>query len=343
LVAQRLVTVRTSSATLVTTPEHPFAKIGAGWTRAADLTRGDRVQTAGGGNATVVGVEIREAQPTAVYNLTVSKTHAYFVGSQAVLVHNADCGDPSSSGPNRARQGEEDPNERHEQSRARRAARIAHRRRQRELEQQRAYERQYEQRRMVENPFNDLPGQADCGYCVLAGLTDSNTVSSFILEHNLRPESPLLSLSQMLNAMRALGLTSGDTAAPRQFFPAAPDATIARVERDLSNGHPHPTFPFHEDAKRFMENSDAETFVVTLKYWDGSAFVAHAMLAGKRDDGSIFYLELQQVPPAVYDNIDPRSVGAVVVPTDVDWQSTWQLNYAVQYGVHQSMYVLVPP
>jgi intein/homing endonuclease len=76
--------------TLVTTPEHPFAKVGVGWTRAADLTRGDRVETAGGEHATVVGVEIREVQPTPVYNLTVSRTHAYFVGAQALLVHNTD-------------------------------------------------------------------------------------------------------------------------------------------------------------------------------------------------------------------------------------------------------------
>ena len=120
-VAHRLVTVRTSSAALVTTPEHPFAKVGSGWTHAADLRAGDRIETAGGGDTTVVGVELREVQPTAVYNLTVSKTHAYFVGAQAVLVHNTDCGGPSSSKDSRKRKGVVRPNEERERFDARRA------------------------------------------------------------------------------------------------------------------------------------------------------------------------------------------------------------------------------
>jgi Pretoxin HINT domain len=181
LVAHRLVTVRTSSATLVTTPEHPFAKVGAGWTRAADLMRGDRVRTSSGGNATVVGVEIREVQPTVVYNLTVSPTHAYFVGSQAVLVHNTNCGGPSSPGPSRVRQREEDPNERREQFRVRRAQRKA---------QIEAKRREREQNRMVQAPFNDMPGQENCGYCVLAGLSDADTVSTLVRQKNIHPSTP---------------------------------------------------------------------------------------------------------------------------------------------------------
>ena len=335
LVAHRLVTVRTSSATLVTTPEHPFAKVGAGWTRAVDLRRGDRVKTAGGGNATVASVQSREVLPTAVHNLTVSKTHAYFVGSQALLVHNADCGSPSSPSTSGVRQPEEDANERGERSRARRAERKTR------LEAKR---RKVEQDRMIQHPFNDLPpDMPNCGYCVLAGLSDADTVSTLVRQKNLEPSDPRLSMPELFDLLKAWDLTSENTPAPK-LFPALSDLDRARkkVERDLQNGKPHPTFPFQEDAKKFMKASRASTFVLGVKYWDGSQTEQHVLLAVKRDDGSIVYVDLQAVPPLVHDDIDPRSYGAFVVPTDVDWQINWQLVYAVQNGVHEPVGAFAP-
>jgi hypothetical protein len=340
LVARRLVTVRTSSATLVTTPEHPFAKVGAGWTRAADLARGDRVQTAGGGEATVVGVEIREVQPTAVHNLTVNETRAYFVGPQALLVHNTDCGSPSSPRQSRVRQREGDPHELREQFRARRAQRkalLADKRRRRERER--------EQRRMTQHPFNDMADLPNCAYCVLAGLTDADTVSTLILQKNLHPSDARLSVSELLRLMKEWDLKNEDTPRSRQFPGSSAEQSEAsvKVERDLQNGEPHPTFPFHEHAKTFMETSSANTFVVALRYWDGSRTEQHALLAVRRDDGSIRYLELQRVPPVVYDDIDPRSHGALVIPTNVDWRANWQLSYVIENGVYERLWSVQAP
>jgi hypothetical protein len=85
-----LVELRTASETLLTTPEHPFAA-GRRWTHAAELKVGDTIQTAGG-STRVLGVGLRRVPPTDVYNLTVAKTHAYFAGRGALLVHNVDCG-----------------------------------------------------------------------------------------------------------------------------------------------------------------------------------------------------------------------------------------------------------
>jgi hypothetical protein len=91
----QLVTLRTSKMTVETTPEHRFAKLGAGWTPASELAVGDRLVTHGTQDAALVGVDLRQVSPTPVYNLTVAKTHAYFVSEYALLVHNADCGEKS--------------------------------------------------------------------------------------------------------------------------------------------------------------------------------------------------------------------------------------------------------
>jgi hypothetical protein len=146
--------------------------------------------------------------------------------------------------------------------------------------------------------------------------------------------------------MEESGLRSEDTPRHSQFpsSDAAQKEVRMKVEHDLQNGEPPPTFPFHEHARAFMETSSANTFVVGLKHWDGSKTDEHAVLAVRRDDGSIVYLDLQRVPPVVYDGIDPRSYGALVVPTDVDWRANWQLSYAVEYGVNETLLsAYVPP
>jgi hypothetical protein len=331
LVAHRLVTVRTSSATLVTTPEHPFAKVGAGWARAADLTRGDRVETAGGGNTTVLGVEIREVQPTAVYNLTVSRTHAYFVGPQALLVHNTDCGGPSAGNASRKRKREEDSNEAREQLRARRA-------RQKALLEARWRERQRTQREMKRRPFNDMPGRPNCGQCVLAALNDLDRVSTLFQITNFDPHNrdQRLSVGEMNRSMKWLGLTSDRTPEWKPFpgTDAEIDAARQKSANDPRSGQPRPTFPFNDRAKNLMETSSANTFVVTVQYFRGDRHEAHSLLAVKRDDNSIVYVDLQKRPPKTYHGLDPHINLAMVFPTDVDWRSNRQIHKAAAERVN---------
>ncbi|SFW86866.1 polymorphic toxin-type HINT domain-containing protein [Amycolatopsis australiensis] len=89
------VEVRTQdSATRIrATSNHPFWVQNLGkWIEAKDLRHGDRLRTPAGD--AVVGSEVREHQEQIkVYNLTVADLHTYYVGSgtNAVLVHNADC------------------------------------------------------------------------------------------------------------------------------------------------------------------------------------------------------------------------------------------------------------
>jgi hypothetical protein len=85
-----LVTLRTNSEVVVTTPEHPFARIGGGWTPASTLKVGDLIQGPTG-LTPIVGVTAQPVPPTTVYNLTIAKTHSYFVGQNALLVHNGNC------------------------------------------------------------------------------------------------------------------------------------------------------------------------------------------------------------------------------------------------------------
>jgi hypothetical protein len=94
-----LVSIRTTDAVVGTTPEHPFAKVGAGWTPASQLAPGDRIVTRGAQDATLVAVKVREVPATPVYNLTVEKTHSYFVSDRALLVHNVGCGSGTKLSP----------------------------------------------------------------------------------------------------------------------------------------------------------------------------------------------------------------------------------------------------
>jgi hypothetical protein len=91
--AAELVHVQTERGTLVTTPEHPFAKAGWGWVAARELRPHDLVISARFGTVGVTSVRTEElAEPVAVFNLTVDRTHAYLVGNDEVLVHNDTCG-----------------------------------------------------------------------------------------------------------------------------------------------------------------------------------------------------------------------------------------------------------
>jgi len=81
---------------ITVTADHPFyvdrgALLGkAGWLHAGDLWPGDRLRTATGHDAVVVGVR-RNVGQAEVYTLTVATDHTFFVGTARVLVHNGTC------------------------------------------------------------------------------------------------------------------------------------------------------------------------------------------------------------------------------------------------------------
>ena len=79
----------TSCGDIDTTTNHPFYVIDRGWVAAGDLVEGDEVYLIDGSTAFVTGAELEKlAEPIKVYNLEVADFDTYFVGDEAVLVHN---------------------------------------------------------------------------------------------------------------------------------------------------------------------------------------------------------------------------------------------------------------
>ena len=77
------------------TPSHPFfvkhaGKGGASWIKASELTIGDLIFTRKGKWAEITTISPIKDQQT-VYNFEVGNDHDYFVGGNAVLVHNGTC------------------------------------------------------------------------------------------------------------------------------------------------------------------------------------------------------------------------------------------------------------
>lgn len=73
---------------ILATLEHPFWVKDKGWTGAKDLTMGQSLELADGGEARIAGVtQVVERQP--VFNFAVDGFHTYYVGELGVWVHNA--------------------------------------------------------------------------------------------------------------------------------------------------------------------------------------------------------------------------------------------------------------
>ena len=77
---------------IITTPEHPFYVVSKGWTSSIELRAGDILVLQSGQYVIVEKIqhEILES-PIEVYNFEVEDFHTYYVGTSAILVHNA-CG-----------------------------------------------------------------------------------------------------------------------------------------------------------------------------------------------------------------------------------------------------------
>ena len=92
--AFRLVRLETEREVFHATPEHPFATPGSGWINAGRLAPGDWVVSERLGAVRLSSVHSEPtAQPVPVFNLSVASSHAYFVGTDRVLVHNTSCED----------------------------------------------------------------------------------------------------------------------------------------------------------------------------------------------------------------------------------------------------------
>ena len=86
---RELVHVKIEGEDIVTTPEHPFYVAMKGWVNAIQLRPGDILVQQNGENITVKFIrrELLEF-PVTVYNFEVEDFHTYYVGVNAVLVHN---------------------------------------------------------------------------------------------------------------------------------------------------------------------------------------------------------------------------------------------------------------
>ena len=273
--ATTLVRIQTDRGAVTTTPDHSFAKLGAGWTPAARLSVGDRiVSRSATRGARVLGLEMRPVAPTQVFNLTVANTHSYLVGSEGLLVHNADCDRPDRQG---AAPGVPRP----------------------------------PQRTPPQRTFNDTRGNHNCTHCALGGLAGFETLTGFAHAYNLDTDGTL-NANRVEELMKRLGLKDDNT---------PPEATF-RPERGLNR------WPA---AERFMKDSSANTFFVMLyaKRSDGS-LDGHALLAVRKEDGSITYIDLQQIPPTVYDRLNLQVGAMIVTPTNVNWRNNPTLSDTVR-------------
>jgi hypothetical protein len=321
-VTTQLVTLRTSEATVVTTPEHPFAKVGAGWTRAAELAVGDRIVTRDLQDAAIVEVEVREAPPTPVYNLSVANTHAYFVSDRDLLVHNMDCAPDSTPPPDSpprprrtlAEQSREFRNKRKRSDQPELDDLIERPKKRHKPEL--SYEAERKKFSRLYTPLNNTRDVDNCSSCTLAALSDVPSVSQFIEKYEHVPgvaqTRQAIDHDEIMALMRRLGLRSNTSPPPVDFPPM--NAPIVRPFKEWDN------------VTKFMQESTANTFAVSFDYESSSGLRGHILIAARLADGSIVYLDFQSNPPKI---VDLKAIASIVrvnvAPTDVDWRSNRRL------------------
>lgn len=93
----------TSVGAIDTTSNHPFYVLGEGWVAAGDLAVGDEIYSLDGTIGIVTGSQFEKLDvPIKVYNLEVADFNTYFVGDNAVLVHNYSDGADTMHYPKKA-------------------------------------------------------------------------------------------------------------------------------------------------------------------------------------------------------------------------------------------------
>jgi hypothetical protein len=332
----------TPAECVVTTPEHPFAG-STGWVRAGELKVGDTIESAGG-STRVVGTRVMQVPPTAVYNLTIEKTHAYFAGRSGLLVHNADCRSPRSQADHLAE-------ERRDEERTRRHAEEVERDA-RELRVRRLLSAH--RRRLNRVTLNDSPPDApNCAYCTLGALSDAEKLSSFLRDHGLdeNVRLPDIPLQRLLSV---LGLTRFQAGPPmnyrrRNLIPVWKRLLQGGADRSNMSVRRYGSQLPEPPAREYMESVPGNTNMVIYRWIErlekppGSGQfqvedMAHALVSVRREDGEIVYLDFQDVPPRVYEKLPSTTFQVVVFPTDVDWRYNRQLYAALRDGeVHPSL------
>lgn len=334
-----LIELHTDSERLLTTPDHPFARR-TGWSRAGDLRVGDVIETARG-RTQLLARRLLRVPPTEVYNLTIDKTHAYFAGRGALLVHNVDCAEPSS------------PSERHVAEERARQHEEAVERDARELRARRLLDAH--RRRNNRITLNDSPrGTPNCGYCTLAALSDAKKLSTFLRENGFDNEHSKPFEAELYSMMQVLGLSERSSGAPMIFERLE---LADRWEWLLQNGadrysmsvRPYGSRMPEPPARQHMASLPGNTNMVVYRWVErvesppGSGHFAvekmgHALTSIRREDGEIVYVDLQEVPPAVYEKLPSTTFDVVVMPTTVDWRYNRQLYAALRDGkVHPSL------
>jgi hypothetical protein len=336
---------------LVTTPDHPFAKAGGGWTPAGALVVGDEIQALKGGPARISAIDVRQTEATPVYNLTVAKTHAYFVGQESLLVHNTDC---SARRPLSEHLAEERERERERE----RQTLLYQQQLQRDLREERARkERDRERRRRNRLNVNDAEGpvaRVNCTFCALAALDGAVNLSAFLQRSGLDQHN-LLSDEEVERELVRLRLSHpGGGLPPRSFTRRGMRAHLHRMF-DAHTGPGAPAIgsryamlaPAH-DALSYMASTSGNTFllgftgVTRSEQPPGSGHyqtkeLSHAVVAIRKDDGEIVFIDPQNVPPGVYRRLPPTAFFVNVFSTDVDWRYNRQLFAALRDGVvHES-------
>jgi hypothetical protein len=347
-----LVELQTESEMLVTTPEHPFAA-GGRWTRAAELKAGDTIQTARG-STRVLSVHVRPTPPTAVYNLSIAKTHAYFAGSGALLVHNVDCG-TSKNEPAAAENRERGKTLADRLAAERQAEQLEREKRQAEQLEQDARELRIRRelakhrRQLNRLNLNDTPPRTpNCAYCTMAGLDDAAKVTEFAHKHGLNHLKPLDD-EGLRRQLQVLGLSHEGSGQAKPFTRLSLEFTFKRMlkrGRDRKDIDPAkeiggelPAVLAHE----YLESLPGNTSMVVYRWVErhespvGSGnFVtvsgSHAVTAVRTTSGKIIYVDFQDVPPEVYLKLPKTTFDAVVLPTDVDWRYNRQLYAALRDG-----------
>jgi hypothetical protein len=331
-----LIELRTDAERLLTTPDHLFAR-STGWARADELKVGDEIETAQG-RTRLSALRTLQVGPTAVYNLTIDKTHAYFAGRAALLVHNVDCTAPKSPPEQLAEQRRREERERQHAEQVERDAR--------ELRLRRLLDAH--KRRNARVTLNDSPrGTPNCGYCTVAALNDTKKLSEFLRQHGFDEHSrpPEAELHHM---MQVLGLSDHSSAAPRVFerYELAEQwqRLLSRgVDRYHMSARRYESMMPERPARAYMESLPGNTNMVVYRWVErveeprGSGQfttknMGHALTSVRREGGEIVYVDFQQVPPAIFEKLPTTSYDVVVIPTTVDWRYNRQLYAALRDG-----------
>lgn len=291
-VTNELVSIKTAEGTVVTTPDHLFARFESGWTPAGKLTVGDKiVSEASPQGSPILEIASKDVASTNVYNLTISKTHTYLVGSAGLLVHNVGCWNrrrpPSNDGSS------SDRSEPHTSLRD-------------------LLERE-------KRTFNDSdPSHANinCVFCTIAGLSDYDKLSTFLREKEVSDKTPPKP-EENHALLEQFELRDENTPPSAKFEPSKKKLRLP------SRQNPQ------RDAEKFMKKSSSNTFALIVQTTPGHPD-AHSIIAVRQDNGTITYIDLQKTPPATYDSLHPWIKSVDVIPTKVDWRSNNLLSRVIQ-------------